>query len=116
MRWRTLLLLTPFCLWRSFAQEPAPVTSSESPATTAARADFQIRYVNGTNVYIDGGRDAGLAEGTKLVLKQDPTKPASDPANKRNRARHRGQAHRGLHRVDVRRLRSERLVPRSCPG
>jgi len=32
-------------------------------------------------VYIDGGRSAGLAEGTKLVLKQDPTKPANDQAN-----------------------------------
>ena len=83
MRWWTLLLLTPFCLGRSFAQEPAPVTTADSSAPSpAARADFQIRYVNGTNVYIDAGRDAGLAEETKLVLKQDPTKPADDPANK----------------------------------
>jgi hypothetical protein len=37
--------------------------------------------VNGTNVYIDGGRSAGLAEGTKLVLKQDPTKPENDERN-----------------------------------
>jgi hypothetical protein len=37
--------------------------------------------VNGTNVYIDGGRSAGLAEGTKLVLKQDPTKPENDDRN-----------------------------------
>jgi hypothetical protein len=32
-------------------------------------------------VYIDGGRDIGLAEGTALILKQDPTKPTSDPLN-----------------------------------
>ena len=37
--------------------------------------------MNGTNVYIDGGRSAGLAEGTKLVLKQDPTKPENDDRN-----------------------------------
>ena len=37
--------------------------------------------MNGTNVYIDGGRSAGLAEGTKLVLKQDPTKPENDERN-----------------------------------
>lgn len=39
--------------------------------------EFRIRYVNGSNVYIDGGRSAGLAEGMVLVLKQslqtDPT-------------------------------------------
>ena len=37
--------------------------------------------MNGTNVYIDGGRSAGLAEGTKLVLKQDPAKPENDERN-----------------------------------
>jgi hypothetical protein len=40
------------------------------------RTDFHVRYISGSNVYIDGGRDAGLAEGTRLVLKQDPAKPA----------------------------------------
>jgi hypothetical protein len=45
------------------------------------RSSFQVRYVNGSNVYIDGGRDAGLAEGMALVLKQDPAKPAADASN-----------------------------------
>jgi hypothetical protein len=46
------------------------------------RTEFQVRYVNGPNVYIKGGREAGLAEGTILVLKQDPTKKPDDPSNK----------------------------------
>lgn len=85
MRWWTLLLLTPLCMGRSLAQEstPGPPAGDNSAATGAAtRADFHIRYVNGTDVYIDGGRDAGLAEGTSLVLKQNPTKSGDDPADK----------------------------------
>ncbi len=38
------------------------------------RTEFQVRYVNGTDVYIDAGRDAGLAPGTKVLLKQSPGK------------------------------------------
>ena len=53
-----------------------PAHSQVEPAQTAptpVRRDFHIRYVNNSNAYIDAGRDAGLAEGMKLVLKQDPT-------------------------------------------
>jgi hypothetical protein len=32
-------------------------------------------------MYIDGGRDAGLTEGTLLVVKQDPAKPATEKTN-----------------------------------
>ncbi len=75
-----ILLAAPLCA----AQEPAAAPSI--PATTTASApvrnDFHVRYINGTNVYIDAGRDAGLVEGTKLVLKQDPSKPSDDAANK----------------------------------
>jgi hypothetical protein len=53
----------------------AQTASSQSEAAPIRR-DFHIRYINGSNVYIDAGRDAGLAEGAKLVLKQDATKPA----------------------------------------
>ncbi len=66
------------------AQEPAPAPAAAAPgpvalsSTAPARTQFHIRYVNGPNVYIDGGRSAGLAEGTNLVLKQDPAKPAED--------------------------------------
>jgi hypothetical protein len=61
----------------SGAAQEAAAPSAVAPA----RTDFHVRYISGTDVYIDGGRDAGLAEGTKLVLKQDPTKPDKDPAN-----------------------------------
>jgi hypothetical protein len=37
------------------------------------RTNFRVLYISGPNVYINGGRDAGLVEGTKLVLKQDPS-------------------------------------------
>lgn len=64
------------------AQDSDQMAGAASQSTpTPVRRTFQVRYVNGSNVYIDGGRDAGLAEGTELVLKQDPTKPASDAAN-----------------------------------
>lgn len=64
------------------AQEPAQVQEAETHSETAPiRTLFQVRYVSGSNVYIDGGRSSGLSEGTKLILKQDPTKPATDPSN-----------------------------------
>ena len=73
--------LLPLC--PGVAQESASAPAADSSTVASiARPNFQIRYVNGSSVYIDGGRDAGLAEGTKLVLKQDPTKAADDAANK----------------------------------
>src|ERR1035437_779881 len=79
---QALLPLLLLSVTISAAQNPTPVQSSE-PSTSAptARTQFHIRYVNGSNVYIDGGRSAGLAEGTELVLKQDFTKPSNDKAN-----------------------------------
>ncbi len=76
----------------SFSQKPAPVQAPNpapaqapdaAPQATAApvRTEFHVRFISGASVYIDGGRNAGLAEGTKLVLKQDPTKRAGDPSN-----------------------------------
>ena len=59
-------------------QAPNPAPQSE---TAPVRTQFHVRYISGSNVYIDGGRNAGLAEGTTLILKQDPTKPAGDPSN-----------------------------------
>jgi hypothetical protein len=75
--------MAPVC---AAQQEPTaqPGTAPAGPSasdTAPMRTDFHIRYVNGNNVYIDGGRSSGLAEGTELVLKQDPTKPPDDPAN-----------------------------------
>ena len=70
-----ILLVASFCV----AQQPEPAPNAAAAAPV--RADFHIRYVNGSNVYIDAGRDAGLAEGTKLVLKQDPSKAETDKTN-----------------------------------
>ena len=44
------------------------------------RAEFHVKYVNGNNVYIDAGRDAGLEEGTKMVLKQAPANSENNDA------------------------------------
>ena len=45
--------------------------SADTPASTqtAVHSEFRVRYVSEGSVYIDGGRDAGLTEGTKLILK-----------------------------------------------
>jgi hypothetical protein len=64
-------------------QEPTqiePLSTGQS-TTAPARTEFHIRYVSGTNVYIDGGRNAGLAEGTALVLKQSTSKSETDRSN-----------------------------------
>lgn len=79
---RILPLILLFVLEPCMGQEPEAAQQASAPTAAApVRSDFRIRYVSGTNVYIDGGRDAGLAEGTKLVLKQDPTKAANDTSN-----------------------------------
>jgi hypothetical protein len=74
-----ILLVSSVCV----AQQPDSVLNTPNPPTAVAsvRSDFQVRYINGANVYIDAGRDAGLTEGTTLVLKQDPSKAATDETN-----------------------------------
>lgn len=68
------------------AQEPSTsaVTGSSPSAApshaTEVRTEFRVKYVNGNNVYIDAGRDAGLEEGTKVVLKQAPAKAGDHDA------------------------------------
>jgi hypothetical protein len=69
-----ILLILPICA----AQEATAPAASTPTATAPERTQFHVRYISGSDVYIDGGREAGLAEGTRLVLKQDPTKPATD--------------------------------------
>ncbi len=73
-----ILLIVPM----SVAQGVGQVSTEPAPsAAVPVRTSFQVRYINGPNVYIDGGRDAGLTEGMALLLKQDPTKPATDTSN-----------------------------------
>lgn len=91
-----LVFLLPAAAMQPLQQtEPSPATAAktanvepaQSPSVAAqsvaapTRTVFHVRYVNGTSAYIDGGRSAGLAEGTKLVLKQDPRIPAKDGVN-----------------------------------
>ena len=69
-----ILLVLPIC-----SAQVATTPTASTPTTTAPeRTQFHVRYISGSDVYIDGGREAGLAEGTRLVLKQDPTKPVTD--------------------------------------
>jgi len=82
------VLVSTVCAAQQPALAPVPVSPTvaaqtvPTPSATAlTRTEFHVRYVNGSNVYIDGGRNAGLAEGTKLVLKQNPTKPEKDDSN-----------------------------------
>lgn len=70
-------LLLPFVFLTSLfcaGQDPAPV------ADGPARTEFEVRYVNGTDVYIDGGRAAGLSEGVVLVLRQSTANVQKDRA------------------------------------
>lgn len=78
----SFLLAAPFyCAAQELKQEPKTETSP-APASQPAplRTEFHVRYVNSTDVYIDAGRDAGLDEGTKLVIKQAPTQ-TGNPIN-----------------------------------
>lgn len=76
---RLMLLLAGLLLSQvSWAQQETGQTSAPAPQHT----DFHVRYVNGDSVYIDGGRDAGLSEGTNLVLKQSVSADADAARNK----------------------------------
>ena len=80
-----IALIALFFLPCCFAQEAVVLASKVDPELASKvepiRKQFHVLYVNGANIYIDGGRNDGLGEGTKLVLKQDPTKPVKDGEN-----------------------------------
>lgn len=81
MRHRLLMLLVlaaPVCR----AQEVDPsAPAAPPPAAAPARTDFHIKYVSGTDVYIDGGASSGLAEGTQLILRQKTSLSDQQAAN-----------------------------------
>lgn len=80
---RRFLLSLALCAAQvSAARCAAQVISAASPAPAPAKSAFRVLYISGSDVYIDGGRTAGLAENMPLILKQDPAKPPGDPANK----------------------------------
>src|SRR4051794_17341334 len=72
-----LLLLAPLA---STAQQSGADAAASPSQTAPVQTEFHVKYVSGTNVYIDAGRDAGLAEGTKIVLKQAPAKADDNDA------------------------------------
>ena len=55
------------------AQGPFSDGATKSQAASV-RNEFRVKYVNGSEVYLDGGRNSGLAEGKSMVLKQAPSK------------------------------------------
>jgi len=77
------LLLAPTVIAQQEAASAPAVAADAKPTSASApvRSEFHVRYISGTSVYIDAGRDAGLAEGTSLVLKQDTSKPSADAQN-----------------------------------
>src|SRR5450631_407854 len=80
----TKLFFPLLCLGVPICAAQNSTAVSEPPAQTASasvRTQFHVRFVNGSNVYIDGGRNAGLVENTELVLKQDAGKSSADKSN-----------------------------------
>jgi hypothetical protein len=73
-----ILIASPW----SIAQTQDAATTQTGVEQAVLHPEFHVRYISGTNVYIDGGRDSGLTENTQLVLKQDPTRPDTDSGNK----------------------------------
>src|SRR6516162_4404603 len=64
------------------AQEPDASAPAAPPPTAApVRTEFQVRYISGSDVYIDGGTSSGLVEGTQLILKQSTHLSETDPVN-----------------------------------
>jgi hypothetical protein len=85
--WPALIILfIPICAAQQTGDtQPQAAQVQVAPSKDQAapmRTEFHVRYINGADVYIDGGRTSGLTEGTILVLKQDPTKVTEDPLNK----------------------------------
>lgn len=87
---RQFIVTCSLIFYAAFASAQQPnadvgqTASAASPSANAAapvRAEFHVRYINGTSVYIDAGRDAGLSEGTSLILKQETSNAVADAQN-----------------------------------
>lgn len=65
------LLLSLVCA----AQQPA------AELDPGPRTSFHVRYVNGNNVYIDGGKGAGLSEDMVLILPQSTAQSGAATGN-----------------------------------
>ena len=69
----TSLLLLAWLTQAGVAQAPQTATTTPDIAQPTAPIEmhttFRVRYVNGANVYIEGGRSTDLVEGTRLVVR-----------------------------------------------
>src|SRR5579863_7594903 len=75
-----LVLAASLCgAQQSLVDSAAP--EATPAAAEPARTDFHVKYVSGTDVYIDGGTSSGLAEGTELILKQSTALSDQQAAN-----------------------------------
>src|SRR5258708_31388752 len=72
-----LVLAAPVCVAQEDPSSPAAAPAAAAPA----RTDFHVRYVSGSNVYIDGGTSSGLIEGTELILRQNTALSDKEAAN-----------------------------------
>lgn len=45
-------------------------TESRGSSQVEVRTTFRVRYISGNNVYLEGGRAAGLSEGMRLIIQQ----------------------------------------------
>src|SRR5215472_17420447 len=70
MRYLSLLLLVLAAAVCRAQQLDSAALAAPPPAAAPARTDFHVKYVSGSNVYIDAGTSSGLAEGTEVILKQ----------------------------------------------
>ncbi len=70
MRWGLLAIFCCSLASSCVAQDAVP----------QIRTTFKVRYIAAGSIYIDGGRNDGLAEGAKLVIRQS-TRDAADTGN-----------------------------------
>lgn len=85
-RMTSLLLLLTWSMQPGIAQTLQPTTAVPDVAPPTAPIEmhtaFRVRYVNGANVYVEGGRNAGLAEGTRLVVRAGAASTTAESADR----------------------------------
>lgn len=71
--------MTPRTLWLLLILIAAQTCASQETPPDIKTA-FRVRYLAAGSVYIEGGRNAGLAEGMKMVIKQSTRNGVKDAA------------------------------------
>lgn len=82
-RFLAIVLTAQLCAaQQAVTPEVAPGTQEAAHSQAdALQKEFPVRYIDGIDVYVTGGRNAGMSEGTQLIIKQDTTKASDDPSN-----------------------------------